>query len=249
MLRTLLTTTAFAAMLTAGAIAQDATTTTNPATTNDPNVVVVEPEVTVVEPNGTATDPAMSTDPAMTTDPAITTDPAMTTDPAVTTMDQTAPTSILATGYTVTDVDNLASEIIGRQVYSSTADDAEHIGDVNDIIIGENGQVAAVVIGVGGFLGIGEKRVAVNYSELEWVLAADNTERYILPTTQEALEAAPDFETIDATDPTMDGGMMAPADNNMMAPADNNMSPGTNVTPADPALAPADPAVTPAPVN
>ena len=105
--------------------------------------------------------------------------------------------SILATGYTTTDQDNLASEIIGSQVYSSDAADAEHIGDVNNLVIGENGEVAAVIIGVGGFLGMGEKNVAVNYSELQWVTAEDDTERFVLPTTKENLEAAPDFETTD----------------------------------------------------
>ncbi len=167
--------------------------------------------------------------------------------PADSTMTDTtvqAPTSILATGYTVTDVDNLATEIIGRQVYSSQSDDAEHIGDINNLVIGDNGQVAAVVIGVGGFLGIGEKNVAVKYSELEWVVAEDNTERYILPTSKEALEAAPDFRAEDQTRPTEDNmapadGTMAPADgamapaapvdNNAMAPADNNaMAPADN---------------------
>lgn len=105
--------------------------------------------------------------------------------------------SILATGYSTTDKDNLSTEIIGKQVYSSEAADAEHIGDVNNLVIGENGQVAAVIIGVGGFLGIGEKNVAVNYSELQWVTAEDDTERFVLATTKESLEAAPDFKTTD----------------------------------------------------
>jgi sporulation protein YlmC with PRC-barrel domain len=149
-----------------------------------------------------------------------------------------APTSLLATGYTVTDKDNLATEIIGKQVYSSEAADAEHIGDVNNLVIGENGEVAAVVIGVGGFLGIGEKNVAVKYSELQWVVADDNTERFILPTTKDALEAAPDFKAEDQTPPPdaapAADANSAPADNNAMAPADTNAAPADNaaVTPA-----------------
>lgn len=186
MIRTLLASTAIAALLTSGAFAQETT-------------------------------PAAPMAPA---------DSTMTTTDAV-----AVPTSILATGYTVTDVDNLATEIIGRQVYSSQADDAQHIGDINNLVIGNSGQVAAVVIGVGGFLGIGEKNVAVNFSELEWVVAEDNTERYILPTSKEALEAAPDFRAEDQTRPT--DANMAPADTNM-APADGAMAP------ADGAMAPAD---------
>ena len=203
MFRTLLTSTAIAALLATGAIAQDAA----PAT------------------------PAPAETPA-TPAPA----DAATTAPAV-------DSSILATGYTVTDKDNLATEIIGKQVYSSSAADAEHIGDVNNLVIGEGGDVAAVVIGVGGFLGIGEKNVAVNYAELEWVTAEDGSERFVLNTTKEALETAPDFETIDedAAAPAADAttpapannttAAPAPADNNAMAPADNAAAPAA--TPAD----------------
>ena len=147
-----------------------------------------------------------------------------------------APTSILATGYTVADKDNLATEIIGKQVYSSEAADAEHIGDVNNLVVGENGEIAAVVIGVGGFLGIGEKNVAVKYSELQWVVADDNTERFVLPTSKEALEAAPDFKAEDQTPPPA----AAPADNNAMAPADTNAAPADNAV-----VAPAGDAVDP----
>lgn len=176
MFRTLMTTTAIAALLTAGAMAQDA--------------------------------------------PATTEAPATTTEAPAAPLD----TSILASGYSVTDKDNLATEIIGKQVYSSTATDAEHIGDVNNLVIGEAGEVAAVIVGVGGFLGIGEKNVAVNYAELAWVTAEDGSERFVLNTTKEALETAPSFETTDAT---------APAD--AMAPADQSAAPA-----AAPAAGPID---------
>jgi sporulation protein YlmC with PRC-barrel domain len=161
-----------------------------------------------------------------------------TTTPATGTM-----TSILATGYTIVDKDSLASEIMGKQVYSSAASDAEHIGDVNNFVIGDDGDINAVIIGVGGFLGIGVKDVAVNFSELEWVTAEDGSERFVLPTTKEALEAAPTFETRDSAAP-MDG-TVAPADNTM-APADNTMAPADNtMAPADPAVVdPAAPATT-----
>jgi len=198
MFRTLLTSTAIAAVLATGAIAQDAA----PAT------------------------PAPAETPA-TPAPA---DATATAAPAV-------DSSILATGYTVTDKDNLATEIIGKQVYSSSAADAEHIGDVNNLVIGDANDVAAVIIGVGGFLGIGEKNVAVNYDELEWVTAEDGSERFVLATTKEALETAPSFETTDEdadAPPAADGAATpAPADNNAMAPApaDNNaMAPADNTT-------------------
>lgn len=206
MLKRIMTTTAVITLFATGAIAQD---TTTPA-----------PEAPAME--APATDaPAMD---APAADPAV----------GTTAVDATPTTGILATGYTIVDEDNLATEIMGKQVYSSSAADAEHIGDVNNFVIGDNGQINAVIIGVGGFLGIGVKDVAVNFSELEWVTAEDGTERFVLATTKEALEAAPTFETRDSAAP-MDGTTV-PADNTM-APADNTMAPadGTVVDPAAPA--------------
>lgn len=229
MIRTLLASTAIVTLLTAGAFAQETTTPV------DPNAAPAT-EAPMAPADSAPMAPADGMAPA---------------DSTMTDTTVQAPTSILATGYTVTDIDNLATEIIGRQVFSSQSDDAEHIGDINNLVIGENGQVAAVVIGVGGFLGIGEKNVAVNYSELEWVVAQDNTERYILPTSKDALEAAPDFRAEDQTRPTDANmapvdGTMAPADGTM-APADGTMAPADGtMAPADGAMAPADGAMAPA---
>src|SRR6187200_3280533 len=51
----------------------------------------------------------------------------------------------------------LATNMIGENVYNGTADNAENIGDVNDIVLDKEGKTTGVVIGVGGFLGIGER--------------------------------------------------------------------------------------------
>ena len=98
-----------------------------------------------------------------------------------------------ASGYTIGTDDVIVNDLLGAPVYSSTSDDAEEIGSVNDLIITADGDINAVVIGVGGFLGIGEKNVAVDFLSLEYNMAADNTWRWVLPTTKEALEAAPEF--------------------------------------------------------
>lgn len=103
----------------------------------------------------------------------------------------------ISTGYTRVDTDRLASKIIGSPVYDGTATDANNLGNINDIVLDGNGNVAALVLGVGGFLGIGEKQVAVSYSALKWTVAADNTERFVLETTKDQLTAAPDFQTVD----------------------------------------------------
>ncbi len=59
----------------------------------------------------------------------------------------------------------MASELIGTRVVGANN---ESIGDINDVIVDRNGQVMAAVVGVGGFLGIGEKDVAVPFKSLEF---------------------------------------------------------------------------------
>jgi hypothetical protein len=123
-----------------------------------------------------------------------------------------APIDILS-GYTTADTDRLASKIIGQPVYDGAGADANNLGNIKDLVLDENGQVAAVVIGVGGFLGIGEKQVAVDFSALQFVVAADNTERYVLQTTKDQLTQAPDFKTVEdnPSNPSGANGGAAPA--------------------------------------
>ena len=59
----------------------------------------------------------------------------------------------------------MASKLIGTTVVSTNN---ESIGDVNDVVVDRNGQAVAVVIGIGGFLGIGEKDVAVPFTALQF---------------------------------------------------------------------------------
>jgi sporulation protein YlmC with PRC-barrel domain len=131
------------------------------------------------------------------------------------------PSDMLNQGYDVVDTDGLASRLLGFPVYSSPASDAEQLGEINDIVIGESGEVSAVILGVGGFLGVGEKNVAVAYDDLDWVTAEDNSERIVLSATKEALEAAADVELVedDTTDTATAPAADQPAD--AMAPADN----------------------------
>src|SRR3954453_13736096 len=58
-----------------------------------------------------------------------------------------------------------ASKLVGVNIYGA---DHQKIGDVNDVLVDHQGKAEAVVIGVGGFLGIGEKDVAVPFSAIQW---------------------------------------------------------------------------------
>ncbi len=57
------------------------------------------------------------------------------------------------------------SKLIGLNVYNEQND---KIGDIKDLMVNKSGNIDMVVIGVGGFLGVGERDVAVKFSELKW---------------------------------------------------------------------------------
>jgi len=87
----------------------------------------------------------------------------------------------------------LASNLIGETVYNGTGETAENIGDVNDLVLGANGTVDQLIVGVGGFLGIGEKDVAVDYKTAEWA-EKDGDRWLVVGMSKEELEAAPAFD-------------------------------------------------------
>ena len=66
------------------------------------------------------------------------------------------------------------------------------IGEINDLLVDNAGKVNAVIVGVGGFLGVGEKNVAVAFSSLK-VAEKDGKRYLVLDTTKEALESAPGY--------------------------------------------------------
>jgi len=192
MIRTLLATTAIAAVLALPVAAQEAAPAAPAETPVESSVMPSSSEPAPVE---TPSQPAEAVPPAA-----------------------AAPAFDISTGYTLVDTDRLASHIIGQPVYDGPAGDANNLGNINDLVLDMNGDVQAVVIGVGGFLGIGEKQVAVPFSELQHVVAEDQTERLVIATTVEQLTAAPDFVTVD--DQPADGAAPmtpAPAD---LPPAD-----------------------------
>ena len=81
-----------------------------------------------------------------------------------------------------------ASKLIGSKVTNSAN---ESVGEINDVVLGRGGKVAAVIIGVGGFLGMGERDVAISYAGLKF--AKDSSDRNIITVnaTKDQLKAAP----------------------------------------------------------
>ena len=59
-----------------------------------------------------------------------------------------------------------ASKLMGLDVYN---EGNEKLGEINELILDKSGKVAAVIIGVGGFLGMGEHDIAVSMDKLKFV--------------------------------------------------------------------------------
>lgn len=84
----------------------------------------------------------------------------------------------------------LASDVYGAGVYDPKQN---KIGDVDDLVINREGQITKAVIGVGGFLGIDKKDVAIPFTELKVTTKNDKT-WLVLDTTKDQLKAAPAFD-------------------------------------------------------
>lgn len=116
-----------------------------------------------------------------------------------------------------------AQALIGRTVEN---DQGDNLGDINNVILNEKGDVVAITIGVGGFLGIGEKNVGVPFQALDFKTSEPRSDmvtqrdepsdrdrqvedrnarfdtehsniRIVLNATKEQLEATPEFVWLD----------------------------------------------------
>jgi sporulation protein YlmC with PRC-barrel domain len=83
-----------------------------------------------------------------------------------------------------------ASKLIGTTVRN---DAGERIGDINEVVLSKDGKVAAVVVGVGGFLGIGEREVALSFESIRLKLDANNNAVVTVAATKDGLKAAPQW--------------------------------------------------------
>jgi sporulation protein YlmC with PRC-barrel domain len=132
--------------------------------------------------------------------------PATTTDP-VTTGTTTPPDSTAATpapapapDSATTTVGNaqvnpadavLASQFMGQAVYTAAN---ENIGEINDLIMNKELDNIVAIVGVGGFLGIGEKDVAIPINDIKVIKDTDNALRLTITASKEQLEALPAFD-------------------------------------------------------
>ncbi|MBR1167279.1 PRC-barrel domain-containing protein [Bradyrhizobium liaoningense] len=59
-----------------------------------------------------------------------------------------------------------ASKLMGLNVYNEAN---EKLGDINELLVDKSGKINAVVIGIGGFLGMGEHDIAVSIDKLKFM--------------------------------------------------------------------------------
>jgi len=95
-----------------------------------------------------------------------------------------------------------ASKLIHMNVYNAQN---EKIGDIKELMLDKSGKVNAVAIGVGGFLGMGERDVAVKFDQLKWSNEPPKSASSAGTTTGSAQSQAnrdrnyPDHAVLDAT--------------------------------------------------
>ncbi|MBP0615688.1 PRC-barrel domain-containing protein [Jiella mangrovi] len=106
----------------------------------------------------------------------------------------------------------LTENLIGADVYSGPGEDANEIGGINDLVLASSGTVDAAVVGVGGFLGIGEKEVAVPFDQLQMARNDSDEPRITAALDKESLEQAPSFEADKTSDNMASNESAQPAD-------------------------------------
>ncbi|MFE0014567.1 PRC-barrel domain-containing protein [Mesorhizobium sp. NPDC059054] len=117
----------------------------------------------------------------------------------------------------------LVTNFIGQSVYESDKADAATVGKVNDLILTPDGKIEAAVVGVGGFLGVGEKDVAVSPDQLQMATRSDGKTWLVMKATKDQLNSAPAFDRNKlaegvASPGASDSGTTAPAGGGTASP-------------------------------
>lgn len=102
-------------------------------------------------------------------------------------------TPVQRDGYvTAEETDLTAETLTGAAAYDAND---EWIGEVSELLLTDDGKVKAAVVDVGGFLGIGEKPVKLELSQMDILRAGDGTDiRVYISMTEEELKSLPDYE-------------------------------------------------------
>ncbi len=92
--------------------------------------------------------------------------------------------------------ESLARVFLGSSVSNVGGDT---VGDVHDLMFDQSGRITSVLLGVGGFLGLSEKIVAVPFTAITIVVSDTGVRTLTLHADKQELEAAPDFSAREKT--------------------------------------------------
>ena len=132
-------------------------------------------------------------------------------------------TSAMADGHTAmfsgapydAEINLTASDLLGARLYVTENDvdwtqavtaeqstEWDDVGEINEIILTRDGQAQSVIIGVGGFLGMGEKDVSVNMSDLHFVSDGDDADEYfvVIKGSKAGISDAPAYKRVNAAE-------------------------------------------------
>ena len=213
-----LATTAIALVISNGAFAEshvaadgtatDSTMTTETAPATDP--------ATSTDTMAPAADSTTATEPATMGDTTATemSDPTAATDSTSTTMETTgttdmamAPTMTIDGYETLMNADVTAEMLTGAAIYGPNDD---KVGEIGDLVIGDDSTITDIIVDVGGFLGLGEKPVSIAYDSVQILKETDGDDlRAYVGMTEDQLKELPRYEAMDdsadmpATDATV----------------------------------------------
>ena len=81
--------------------------------------------------------------------------------------------------------------VLGRDVRSAANED---MGKIIDVIVDRSGEVRAAVIDFGGYLGVGSRKIVVEWNALRFGRVADKTDSVTLELTKDQVKAAPEYK-------------------------------------------------------
>ncbi|MGH6771322.1 MAG: PRC-barrel domain-containing protein [Xanthobacteraceae bacterium] len=102
--------------------------------------------------------------------------------------------ALVMTFYTANPADFRVSKLMGKTVYNLKNED---IGEIEDVIVNDGKTIKAIVVSVGGFLGVGDRNVAIDPSSLVLSEQPDGSARFMVNTTKDDLKNAPAFNLAD----------------------------------------------------